>query len=108
MLHSWQAGESKRRGDLGTALPGVPAVPCGFLRCPYVPHLGLPFPHLLQELRPSLRVGAQALCWFLWERMCSAPGSTGGAAGFANLAILILLLLLQPPLTIAKPFSLET
>lgn len=107
MLHSWEAGESKRRGDLKTGLPGVAAVSCGFLRCPYVPPLGLLFPHLLQELRPPLRVSAQALCWCLWERMCSAPGSTGGAAAFANLAILILLLL-QPPLTIAKPFSLET
>lgn len=106
MLHSWEAGESKRRGDLGTGLPGVPAVPCVFLRCPHVPPLGLPFPHLLKELRPLLRVSAQALCWCLWERMCSAPVSIEGAAGFANLAIFVLLLL-QPPLTIAKPFSLE-
>lgn len=59
MLHSWEASESKRRGDLGTGLPGGPAVPCVFLRCPYVPPLGLPFSHLLQELRPSLRVSAR-------------------------------------------------
>lgn len=45
MLHSWEAGESKRRGDQGTGLPGVPAVPCIFLRCPSVPPLGLPFSH---------------------------------------------------------------
>lgn len=54
-----QARARKEEETLGIGLPGVPALPCAFPRCPYVPPLDLPFPHLLQELRPPPRVGAR-------------------------------------------------
>lgn len=60
MLHSWEAGQrKKRRGDPQVGLPGAPALPCTFLRCTHVPLLDLPSPHPLQELRPPRRVEAQ-------------------------------------------------
>ena len=53
-----QARARRDEETLGIGLPGVPALPCAFPRCPCVPPLGLPFPHLLQELMPPPRVGA--------------------------------------------------
>lgn len=54
-----QARARREEETLGIGLPGVPASPCAFPRCPSVPPLDLPFPHPLQELRPPPRAGAQ-------------------------------------------------
>lgn len=87
-------------------LPGAPALQRSFLRCPHVPPLLLPFPRLLQELRPPRRVGA-------WRPvLLSVPGK-GCALHWEALEMLLglqiqhheVLPLLQRPSAIAKGCS---
>lgn len=80
--------EREREEDtLGIGLPGVPALPRAFPRRPYVPHVDLPFSTKGKGSGHHWGSVPGVLCWCLWERTCSAPEGTGGAAGLANLAL---------------------